>query len=190
MPPHPELALVQALLVRSLVAMFGERPVVAPLVRWGTAAARRLPAAGRHDPRHRRGRRRPAGARHPVRGDLARCVQRVPVPAHRHDRDHGALRRPDRARAARRDRAVERARRRGHRRRHRPLRRLVGRARAGRRARTRPAASTWSPATRCPCRSPRRAATASTTPACGTARGSRGRRCTRPSRSTRRSPST
>lgn len=36
MPPHPELALVQALLVRSLVAMFAERPVVAPLVRWGT----------------------------------------------------------------------------------------------------------------------------------------------------------
>lgn len=36
MPPHPELALVQALLVRSLVAMFWEKPLVAPLVRWGT----------------------------------------------------------------------------------------------------------------------------------------------------------
>ncbi len=36
MPPHPELALVQALLVRSLVAMLWERPCVAPLIRWGT----------------------------------------------------------------------------------------------------------------------------------------------------------
>ncbi len=37
MPPHPRLALVQALLVRSLVAMFAERPCTDPLVRWGTA---------------------------------------------------------------------------------------------------------------------------------------------------------
>ena len=37
MPPHPELALVQALLVRSLVAMVWEKPYRAPLVRWGTA---------------------------------------------------------------------------------------------------------------------------------------------------------
>ena len=36
MPPHPQLALVQALLVRSLVAMFWEKPHTAPLVRWGT----------------------------------------------------------------------------------------------------------------------------------------------------------
>ncbi|WP_292835322.1 transglutaminase family protein [Microbacterium sp.] len=37
MPPHPQLALVQALLVRSLVAMFWEKPLTAPLVRWGTS---------------------------------------------------------------------------------------------------------------------------------------------------------
>ena len=36
MPPHPQLALVQALLVRSLVAMLWEKPCTAPLVRWGT----------------------------------------------------------------------------------------------------------------------------------------------------------
>lgn len=37
MPPHPQMALLQALLVRSLVAMFWERPHTAPMVRWGTA---------------------------------------------------------------------------------------------------------------------------------------------------------
>ncbi|WP_336631820.1 MULTISPECIES: transglutaminase family protein [unclassified Microbacterium] len=37
MPPHPQLALVQALLVRGLVSMFWQKPLSAPLVRWGTA---------------------------------------------------------------------------------------------------------------------------------------------------------
>ncbi|MEP6798677.1 MAG: transglutaminase family protein [Lapillicoccus sp.] len=37
MPPHPQMALLQALLVRSLVTMFWEKPLHAPLVRWGTA---------------------------------------------------------------------------------------------------------------------------------------------------------
>jgi len=37
MPPHHEMAMVQSLLVRSLVTMFWEQPYRAPLVRWGTA---------------------------------------------------------------------------------------------------------------------------------------------------------
>ena len=36
MPPHPDMTLVQALLVRALVARFAEERYSAPLVRWGT----------------------------------------------------------------------------------------------------------------------------------------------------------
>jgi uncharacterized protein (DUF2126 family) len=36
MPPHPDMALVQALLIRALVARFAEDPYSAPLLRWGT----------------------------------------------------------------------------------------------------------------------------------------------------------
>ncbi|TIC83036.1 hypothetical protein E8D37_09595 [Nocardioides sp. GY 10127] len=42
MPPHAQMALVQALLVRSLVAMFWERPNTDPLVRWGTGLHERF----------------------------------------------------------------------------------------------------------------------------------------------------
>nr|WP_246306168.1 transglutaminase family protein [Allobranchiibius huperziae] len=36
MPPHPRMALVQALLVRTLVARFWAKPYAAPLIPWGT----------------------------------------------------------------------------------------------------------------------------------------------------------
>ena len=37
MPPHPQMALVQVLLIRSLVARFWQEPYKKPLVRWGTS---------------------------------------------------------------------------------------------------------------------------------------------------------
>jgi len=42
MPPHPDMALVQALLVRALVARLADEPYSAPLIRWGTALHERF----------------------------------------------------------------------------------------------------------------------------------------------------
>ena len=42
MPPHQDMALVQALLVRALLARFAEERYSAPLVRWGTALHERF----------------------------------------------------------------------------------------------------------------------------------------------------
>jgi uncharacterized protein (DUF2126 family) len=42
MPPHPEMGLVQALLVRALLLRFAEDPFAAPLVRWGTSLHERF----------------------------------------------------------------------------------------------------------------------------------------------------
>ncbi|MEZ5094459.1 DUF2126 domain-containing protein [Nocardioides sp.] len=51
MPPHAQMGLVQALLVRALVARFAESPYVAPLIRWGTELHERflLPAGAEAD---------------------------------------------------------------------------------------------------------------------------------------------
>ena len=130
MPPHPDMALVQALLVRALVARFAEEPYSAPLVRWGTALHERflLPhfVHGRHRPRSS-----PTCAPTASTFDLAWFA---PFLEFRFPRigitEVGGVALELRTR----HRAVARARRGGDRRRHRPLRRLLGRAAAGQRS--------------------------------------------------------
>ena len=121
MPPHFQMAMVQSLLVRSLVAWFWDEPLRAPLIRHGANLHGRylLPHFLIHDIAEVAADLRA----HDINFDTSWLdpVHRVPLPAHRHRR---VRRRGDRA--ARRHRTVERARRGVHRRRHRPLRRLVG----------------------------------------------------------------
>ena len=78
------MAMVQSLLVRSLVAWFWDEPLRAPLIRHGANLHGRYLLPHFRDSRHRRCRRRSARARHRLRHQLAGPVHRVPVPAHRH----------------------------------------------------------------------------------------------------------
>ena len=80
MPPHYQMAMVQSLLVRSLVAWFWEEPLRAPLIRHGANCMADICCRTFliHDIADVRG--RPACARRRLRDQLAGPVHRVPVP--------------------------------------------------------------------------------------------------------------
>ena len=134
MPPHFQMAMVQSLLVRSLVAWFWDEPLRAPLIRHGANLHGRylLPHFLIHDIADVAADLRA----HDINFDTSWLD---PFTEFRFPRIGTARVRRRRDRAARRDRAVERPRRGVHRRRHRPLRRLLGRTHPGPAHRRRPA---------------------------------------------------
>ena len=126
MPPHHQMAMVQSLLVRSLVSWFWDKPYRARLQRHGADLHGRHLLPHYVIERHLQRRRRSPRGRLRLRHRLAGPVHRVPLPAS----GHGAHPRR-RDRTARRDRTLERPRGGVRVRRHRPLRRLVDRTGAG-----------------------------------------------------------